>query len=91
MWKEDKLIKMITKDNIRRWFSEANTDRQSHMMIIHDKHSDAYYPMYISKDDDAATVIEAHNSITEFSTISEVYNLCMSLEEQINQPRAWNI
>lgn len=78
-----------TVDDIRRWLERAEKD-DSHMIVVCDTFDHEDYPVFVNKDMDIREAIKEHDG-QNMQRIMEVYNLSMSLEDQLASPRVYNV
>ena len=79
-----------TKSDIERWLDSAIDQNASHLIVAVDRYDHDNYPVYVSRDEDIRKEIERVESAS-MQGIDEIYNMSMSIEEQLNEYRAYNI
>ena len=76
--------------DIRDWLEIGIKDGATHMLVVHDEEGVGDYPIYIMPSSDAQKRIDLLDGKNN-QKVLEVYNLSMSIEDQLKQFRVWNI
>lgn len=77
-----------TKSDIREWLERADKDA-THMIVVCDTYDWDDYPVYVYRHENVR-VKEAEYNAKSMQRVMEVYNLALSIEEQLNQHRCFN-
>lgn len=81
---------MTTIDDIKRWLQNALDKNASHLIVATDTFDYSDYPIYVSKNENIEMII-SNIKKKPMTRIMEIYNMTISLENQINEKRSWNI
>lgn len=87
--KLDGTTKMTTTQDIEEWFKQGVKRKATHMVIVCDSFSYEDYPVYVSEGEDVKKVLRDYNQ-KEMQRVMEVYNLKMSMAEQLREHRSFN-
>lgn len=79
-----------TQADIRRWIKAAQKNKATHLLVCTDRFDYTDYPVEVKAGEDARKIYEEHNG-PNMQKVMEVYNLYMDIEEQLSDPRAFNI
>lgn len=79
-----------TKADILRWLKQAKKNKATHMLVCTDTFDYSDYPVEVKIGDDVRKIYNEHNG-PNMQKVMEVYNLSMDIEEQLNNPRAFNL
>lgn len=78
----------ITVCDIRKYLTEQDKTKVSHVLIISSVTQDEEYPINILVTEDVSRKIIDWNNITH--RVIEVYNLGMEIEKQLKEDKCWN-
>jgi gamma-glutamylcyclotransferase (GGCT)/AIG2-like uncharacterized protein YtfP len=78
-----------TREDINGWLKRAKELNSTHLIIALDTYDFDNYPVYVTSD---KNVQEEYNKIIESSMqrVDEVYNMSLSIEDQLKERRAMN-
>jgi len=79
-----------SKQQIEAWLKKGNTGENSHMIVMCDTFNWEDYPVYISKKESASDKLE-YCRTSSMQKVVEVYSYSIDLEQQLEQPRAFNL
>lgn len=77
-----------TKETIKGWFNRAEST-DTHMIVVCDTFDHCDYPVFVKKDENVHTIFDKFNG-NDMQRVMEVYNLKMSIDNQLNESRAFN-
>ncbi len=80
---------MTTKAEIREWLREGLMNGKTHVLVVCDTFDHSDYPVFIDPDEDAHTVAQRYDG-NNMQRLMEVYNLSLSIEDQLKQVRVFN-
>ena len=78
-----------TKSDIAQWFRTGLEDNKTHLIVVVDTFDHEDYPVYVARDQVARAVADKCNS-ESMQRVMEVYDLSMSMEDQLNEHRAFH-
>jgi hypothetical protein len=78
-----------TREDINGWLKRVKELNSTHLIIALDTYDFDNYPVYVTSD---KNVQEEYNKIIESSMqrVDEVYNMSLSIEDQLKERRAMN-
>lgn len=79
-----------TREEIHHWLVNAQQEKATHVIIACDTFDWTDYPVSVLLDQQVEEEIKKLQSIA-MQKVVEVYSLDLSLEQQLDQIRAWNI
>ena len=79
---------MTTKSDIRGWLARR-VPEHTHMLVVTDTFDYTDYPVFCKGNVDDK--IKEYQDYQRMSKVTEVYNLNMDIEKQLNEYRAWNL
>lgn len=74
---------VTTKSDIERWIYEA-PKWASHMAVICDTFDFSNYPVYIRKESDVSKETKKHNEGKNMGKLTEIYDLRMNIDNQLD-------
>lgn len=80
---------MTSRADIKEWFERGIEEKATHMIVVCDTFDYDDYPVFVSADQDAHTIVSEYNG-KNMQSVMEVYNLSMDMEEQLQERRAHN-
>lgn len=79
-----------TLDDLKQWFQDGVKQKATHMIVVCDTFDWADYPVYVKEGEDAKTKAKEYSG-KEMQRVMEVYNLKLSVEEQMgSRKRVFN-
>ncbi len=75
-------------ETIKNWLNRADTD-MTHMLVVCDTFDYDHYPVFVRKNESVDTVYKNYLQ-KDMQRVMEVYNLSMSIEEQLKERRSFN-
>ena len=81
---------MTTRDDITRWFNDAKSNGATHLLIVCDTFEYSNYPVEVLPSQSANAVYRQLNG-TNMRKVEEVYDLSLSLTQQLNEVRAFHL
>ncbi len=79
-----------TKEDIEGWVDEGIAQGATHVVIVCDDFDYEDYPVYVMPSQNAQEVVDGHNGVN-MQRVMEVYDLSLSIEDQLLEHRAWHI
>lgn len=79
-----------TLQDIEGWLKQAKSKGATHLIVAVDKYNYENYPVYVGPDENVQAEIQRVNS-GSLQGIDEVYNMSMSIDEQLLERRVWNV
>lgn len=80
-----------SKQDIKGWLKEAKGKNNcTHLIVALDTFDYDNYPVFIYTHDNVVECVEIIQA-ESMQSVDEVYNLSMSIEEQLSVPHAWNM
>jgi hypothetical protein len=67
---------------LAKWFQEGVKQKATHMIVVCDTFDYSDYPVYVTAGQDAREIVKERNQ-NEMQKVMEVYNLKMSMNEQV--------
>lgn len=81
---------MTSKQDIQEWFERGVNKNATHMIVVCDTFSYEDYPIFAKDDEDALRIYRSHDDVN-MQTVMEVYDLSLSMEEQLQPNRVFNL
>lgn len=78
-----------TLQDIKHWLSKAKEHKATHLIVAVDNYNFNNYPVYVTADENIHKEIERIND-ADIQGIDEVYNMSMSIGEQLSERRAYH-
>ncbi len=78
-----------TLNDIKDWLRRGVANEATHVIIVHDTYDHENYPVYVLSGEDVFERASKYNG-QNMQVIDEVYDLSMSIEDQLNEQRAFN-
>lgn len=75
--------------DIQLWLKEAKPEH-THMIVVCDRFDWEDYPVYVSRDQDAASVVDIYDG-RNMQEVMEVYDLRLDIDAQLAEHRAWHL
>ncbi len=82
-------MKMTTQQEIKEWLERKSSKDITHMIVVCDTFSYEDYPVYVSRNQNVREVFEEYNR-KDMQKVMEVYSYKRSLEDQLNEGRAFH-
>jgi len=78
-----------TKQDIIEWLKEGQENGSTHVIVVCDTYDWDDYPVFVKPEEDVQAHFKYYNG-SNMQKVMEVYNLSMSISEQLNTHRAMN-
>jgi hypothetical protein len=79
-----------TKEDIEGWIDEGIAQGATHVIVVCDDFNYEDYPVYVMASQIAQEVVDGYNGVN-MQRVMEVYDLSLSIEDQLLEHRAWNV
>lgn len=77
-----------TREEIEAWLSTGLEKNSTHVIIVVDTWDYEDYPVYVAPQENVHEKVAGYKNSPD--RVVEVYNLCLSLDKQLNQRRTLN-
>lgn len=77
------------QDEIRRWLAAAAKENATHLIVVCDTFDHSDYPVSVLPGQDVRTEYDKYDS-KNMQRVMEVYALHLSIEDQLNERRAFH-
>lgn len=78
-----------SKRELASWFKRGQEKGASHMIVVCDTFDYSDYPVFVKREENCRTRYEEFNG-KNMQRVMEVYNLDMSMDEQLADRRVFN-
>ena len=78
------------KEDIRRWLNNGIKNGATHVIVVCGTYDHEDYPVYVKPSQSVNEKVMFYQSVS-MQRVTEVYNLSVDIEAQLNQVRAWNL
>ena len=78
-----------SRQQIEQWLKRKGK-HDTHMLVVTDTFEYSDYPVFVDKSEDVQEKIRIYN-MKSMQRVTEVYDLSLSTNQQLNSTRAWNV
>lgn len=78
------------KKTIRKWLEQGVEQEATHVIVVCDTFEPDDYPVFVLPEQDVREVVKEYGMM-QMQKVIEVYNLSMSIEEQLASTLVYNI
>ncbi len=78
-----------SKEEIRRWFLEGKKKGATHMIVVCDTFDYEDFPVFVMPNENVRQKYEEYDK-KDMQKVMEVYSLAQSMENQLNEHRAFH-
>jgi hypothetical protein len=85
------IISMATTSNeIRTWLNRGMDEEATHVIVVTDTFNYEDYPYFVKSGENIKEIIEQYEK-SSLTRITEIYNMSMDIEAQLNEKRTYNL
>lgn len=78
-----------TQDVIRGWLERAVENKATHMIVVTDTWNYEDMPVFVQAHEDVNAKLSGIKGA--YTRVMEVYNLALSIDDQLREDRVWNL